>query len=157
MWVSVAVWQPCELVHTCYWLTYLLTATVDAGRSAVLHGLRAVGPARHGRRSRSPTLWWVANNCRSSTPGSFLLHAPDLEMILGKSSGNDRTYAALTAATYTVFQSLYISNFRINVQNFALKLAFVFHACLNPSRLLHRRDCGLCEHNPQSRLYNNLL
>ena len=25
MWVPVAVWQPCELLYTCYLLTYLLT------------------------------------------------------------------------------------------------------------------------------------
>jgi len=116
-------------------------------------------------------------------------------------------YAALTAATYTVFQSLYISNVRINVQicnknSFCISRAFkpascpelpvrwplATPTCLQSlygqsetygtdqslstltytvnwpcngghemSRLLHGRDCGLCEHNPQSRPCNNLL
>jgi len=33
MWVPVAVWQPCELLYTCYLLTYLLTETRDQHRS----------------------------------------------------------------------------------------------------------------------------
>jgi len=31
MWVPVAVWQPCELLYTCYLLTYLLTKVMGLG------------------------------------------------------------------------------------------------------------------------------
>ena len=39
MWVPVAVWQPCELLYTCYLLTYLLTFPA-AGHYRLLTGTK---------------------------------------------------------------------------------------------------------------------
>ena len=36
MWVPVAVWQPCELLYTCYLLTYLLTYLYAASLSRLV-------------------------------------------------------------------------------------------------------------------------
>jgi len=49
MWVPVAVWQPCELLYTCYLLTYLLTALVDAVMKSVFW-VSILGPQHNATR-----------------------------------------------------------------------------------------------------------
>jgi len=52
MFVPVAVWQPCELLYTCYLLTYLLTCftlTTDINRIAAVPTISGKsGPALGG-------------------------------------------------------------------------------------------------------------
>ena len=62
MWVPVAVWQPCELLYTCYLLTYLLTHCVSVHQAAKLVTalLRVVGVTAglaDSNGSLPPGLW----------------------------------------------------------------------------------------------------
>ena len=59
MWVPVAVWQPCELLYTCYLLTFLVTVGRDS---------RCV--SRQSRRTRQLTRTWSAR-CKKPRPSSL--------------------------------------------------------------------------------------
>jgi len=57
MWVSVAVWQPCELLYTCYLLTYLpvhAKVPIPVGRGTwTPHLLRDWSPGPHESESQT--------------------------------------------------------------------------------------------------------
>ena len=97
MWVPVAVWQPCELLYTCYLLTYLTAGNVLCDGQAIWSRWTttirwAVGwwccrrptsystwnctvlsnPSRCslGNVSASPT-WWRAPDATGTTPSAY--------------------------------------------------------------------------------------